>query len=372
MNGRTLAAAALPIVAIVVFVGALGLVIASAGDTLGFDYLTYEVAARRFLAGGPVYDLSFTHSGAFGLFDYPPPYLLVIAANAALFSPAVATWVWMLGSIAAFVLGVALLPVSSRTRWLIILLAGLMWPFLYAVKLGQVLPFMFLIYSIGWRWVDDDRVVGVVAAVGTATKLQPAILFVWAALQRRWTVLVVGGVVLVGLALVATLFTGLQTWADYVTLIRNLAQPVETPRNFTPGAIALEFGASTLLATAIQLAWMAFVVIAVVIAAVRLPAERSYLVAVVASQMLSPILWDHYAMLLLLPVAWLLDRRMWWAALIPLALGLPVVEITPRIAYPICFAIMLVAPLVVGGRDRGSTAESKPGLFRPWQRAGMP
>ena len=77
-------------------------------------------------------------------------------------------------------------------------------------------------------------------------------------------------------------------------------------------------------------------------------------------------------MLLLLPVAWLLDRRMWWAALIPLALGLPVVEITPRIAYPICFAIMLVAPIVVGGRDRGTTAEAKPGLFRPWQRAGMP
>ena len=38
-------------------------------------------------------------------------------------------------------------------------------------------------------------------------------------------------------------------------------------------------------------------------------AEASYLVAVVASQLLSPVLWDHYALLLLLPVAWLLAAR---------------------------------------------------------------
>ena len=47
---------------------------------------------------------------------------------------------------------------------------------------------------------------------------------------------------------------------------------------------------------------------AFVFAALRRPPVASYLVAVVASQLLSPILWDHYAMLLLLPVAWLLDR----------------------------------------------------------------
>ena len=360
MSATTLARAALPIVAIVVFVGALALVIAAAGDSLGFDYLTYEVAARRFLAGGPVYDLSFTHSGPFGLFDYPPPFLLVIAANAALFSPEVATWVWMLAGIAAFVVGVAILPVRRETRWLVLLLAGLMWPFLYAVKLGQVLPFLFLLYAVGWRWVEDDRVVGLVAAIGTATKLQPAIVFVWAALRRRWTALVVGAVALLALALVATIVTGVQTWSDYVTLIRNLAQPVDTPRNFTPGAIALEWGASQTVATATQLVWTVGVIAAVVYAALRLPADRSYLVTVVASQMLSPILWDHYAMLLLLPVAWLLDRRLWWAALVPLVLGLPVVELTPRVAYPICFAVMLVAPLVVGGRGRAASAEGRP------------
>jgi hypothetical protein len=60
-------------------------------------------------------------------------------------------------------------------------------------------------------------------------------------------------------------------------------------------------------------------------------------------------------MLLLLPVAWLLDRRAWWAALIPLALAWPVVSITPPAAYPICFAVCLAAPLLVRARHGRST-----------------
>ena len=60
------------------------------------------------------------------------------------------------------------------------------------------------------------------------------------------------------------------------------------------------------------------VVAAVILAALRARADASLLVAIVASQLLSPVLWDHYAMLLLLPVAWLLERRQWWAVLIPL------------------------------------------------------
>jgi hypothetical protein len=57
----------------------------------------------------------------------------------------------------------------------------------------------------------------------------------------------------------------------------------------------------------------------------------------------SPVLWDHYALLLLLPVAWLLDRGRLWAALVPLATAIFLVGITPGIAYPIVFWIMLLA-----------------------------
>ena len=80
--------------------------------------------------------------------------------------------------------------------------------------------------------------------------------------------------------------------------------------------------------------------------------EASYLVAVIASQLLSPVLWDHYAMLLLLPVAYLCAAGRWWALLIPLVTATPLVGITPPIAYPLGFYVVLGATVAVGIRAR--------------------
>ena len=65
--------------------------------------------------------------------------------------------------------------------------------------------------------------------------------------------------------------------------------------------------------------------------------EASYLATVIASQLVSPILWDHYAMLLLLPVAYLLAAGRWWALAIPLVTAWPLVGVTPPVAYPVVF-----------------------------------
>jgi hypothetical protein len=90
-----------------------------------------------------------------------------------------------------------------------------------------------------------------------------------------------------------------------------------------------------------------------VIAAARLAtAEASFLVAAVASQLLSPILWDHYALLLLLPVAYLLAAGRWWAIVIPLATAIPLVNVTPAVIYPIAFWATLLIVLVVGVQAR--------------------
>ena len=75
---------------------------------------------------------------------------------------------------------------SRTVRWWIVLLAGLSWPFAYAVKLGQVGPLLFLLFAIGWRWLDEPIRLGASAALGTAIKLQPGIIFVWAVLTGRF------------------------------------------------------------------------------------------------------------------------------------------------------------------------------------------
>jgi hypothetical protein len=66
-------------------------------------------------------------------------------------------------------------------------------------------------------------------------------------------------------------------------------------------------------------------------------------------------------MLLLLPMALLLQRRQWWAVLIPLApwIGPPV--------YPVIFLVGLVAPLLTA--PRGGRATTAPDAADPGPRA---
>jgi hypothetical protein len=348
-----LARAALPIVAILVLGVVLGgsLWAASGAGTLGFDFLAYHQAANRVLAGQPLYDPSVQQTGGFGLFYYPPPFVLALLPLAPL-DPTIATWTWVGLSLAAFHGGVALMPVAPTVRWLTILLAGLSWPLAYAFKLGQVGPLLFLLFAVGWRWLDRPLALGGSAAAGAIVKIQPGLVLAWALITRRWRAVAIGAVVLVVAAAVATLITGgLTVWSDYRAVLRNVSDPISTPHNFTPGAVAYQLGLPTGPAATIQLFSSIVAVGLLVLTAVRGSSTASYLVAVTASQLLSPVLWDHYAMLLLLPVAYLLDRRQWWALLVPLATAVFLIGITPAPAYPIAFWVTLIALVVVGLRE---------------------
>ncbi len=358
MDQRALARlgrAALPIVALLVFVAVVGASVLAAGPKLGFDFLAYHQAAVRLLHGQPLYDMSFATAGGFGLFYYPPTFAPLILPFG-LLSATAAVWTWTAILIGSFAVGVAVLPVSRSVRWWIVLLAGLSWPFAYAVKLGQVGPVLFLLFAIGWRWLDEPIRFGASTAIGTAVKLQPGILFVWAILTRRWAAVAVGAVVLAALALAATLIAGVGAWSDFATLIRQVGDPITTEHNFTPGAVAYQLGVPAGIASLVQLASTVLVIVAVLAAARWATAEASYLVAVIASQLLSPILWDHYAMLLLLPVAYLCAAGRWWALAIPLVMAVPLIGVTPAIAYPACFAVALGATVAVGIRARQTAA----------------
>jgi alpha-1,2-mannosyltransferase len=362
LDPGALARAALPVAAIASLLVIPGLVIlaAQSAGTLGFDFLAYHQAANRVLAGERLYDPTVQQTGGFGLFYYPPPFVLAVLPFA-LLPAATATWLWIGASMAMLVAGVALLPVRVTVRWATLLLAGLSWPVAYALKLGQVGPLLFLLFAIGWRWLDRPLAVGAAGALGAIVKIQPGLILVWALLTRRLRAVVLGGAILVVAALAATVVLGgIGVWQDYVALIRNVSDPITTPHNFTPGAAAYQAGVPAGLATAIQLLSSILVVAAVILAALRAPADASLLVAIVASQLLSPVLWDHYAMLLLLPVAWLLERRQWWAVLIPLVTSAVTLVVSlPAVIYPVMFWISLLGVLAVGlreGRPLAATA----------------
>lgn len=345
--GRT----ALPIVAALAFASGIGATLAVAGETLGYDFLAYHAAAVRLIDGAPLFDMSFTESGGFGLFYYPPTFAPLILPFG-LLSASTATWAWIGGSLVAFLVGVGVMPVARAVRWWIVLLAGVSFPFVYAIKLGQVGPLLFLAFAIGWRWLDDPIRFGASGAIGAAIKLQPGLILVWAVLTRRFRAVVVGAVVLVVLAVAATLLAGIGSWSDFLILIRTVSDPIATDKNLTPGAVAFQLGVPAATAAVVQLTSTAAALFALVAAVRWSTAESSYLVAVVASQIVSPILWDHYAMLLLLPVAYLLAAGRWWALAIPLVTAWPLVGLTPAVVYPVAFWLTLLATLAIGRAAR--------------------
>ncbi len=345
-----------PVGATLLFAAMVGLVLAYAGKTLGYDYTCYEGAARHLLDGQPMYDNPFSIAVGTcpGTYTYPPPFAVALVAW--LVFGGAAAGLWCLAMAACFLAGVALLPVRRDVRWLVVIVGALDWPLLYAVKLGQVEPILFLGFAAAWRWMDRAAAVGAVAAAGALIKVQPGLLAVWAMATGRYRAAVAAVASAVALAAAATLATGIGAWATYADLVRGLSGTFSTPHNFAPGAIAHGAGAPDAVATAVQVGSVALAVAALLVAWRLTSPEASLQVTIVASQLLSSPLRDHYAVLLLLPAAWLVARGRTWAVVFPLAgwvslfadqgPGSWLAAATVPLAFFGCLAVVLVEGLL--------------------------
>ncbi|MFI5258677.1 MAG: glycosyltransferase family 87 protein [Candidatus Limnocylindrales bacterium] len=331
-------------------------VLSVAGSTLGYDAAAYLQAADRVLAGRPLYDPAVDVAVGYGVYLYPPPFALAAIPFEVLPAP-LGLWAWLATMVAAFLAGTALLPVRANVRWSIVLLAALSFPFLYAVKLGQVGPLLYLAFAAGWRWIDRSGATGLAVAGGALAKLQPALLFGWMITTRRWRALAVGLGAVAVVAGITSAVAGTASWSDYLALLGRVNKPITTPQNLTVGAIAYRAGTTMEVATILQWAALAGVLVITCFAWLRRDGATGFVVGAVATQLLSPVIWSHYAMLLLLPVAMLLQRRQWWAVMIPLATWLPL-----DVAYPLVFAAALVGPVMTAPRARSVTPQP-PVLF---------
>ncbi len=354
----TRARAFLPPVAIVVFVATTLAILASAGATLGYDYQAYVQAAQRLLDGKPLYDPAVNVAGGFAIFLYPPPFAVAFVPFALMGSAGL--WVWTGLLIACVVGAIAMIPVSATVRWGILLLAGLDWPVLYSLKLGQVGPILLLLFVLGWRSLERPTSLGMTIGLGGLVKLQPLLLVGWAVLVGAWRTAAVAAAVVAIVCLVTLPPVGLTAWTDYITLLRSVSEPVTTPHNFTIGAVLYQAGISADIASAIQWASVAATLLIVVVGARRPSLAAGFLVAVVATQLVSPLLWDHYAIVLLLPTAWLVAHGARWAVAIPLATSLPLLWLVPAAIYPIVFWAALLGPLLVRDRATTTTATATP------------
>jgi alpha-1,2-mannosyltransferase len=237
-----------------------------------------------------------------------PPLLAFLVAPLHPLSAASATLVWTLVSLAALAGALRLLGVRD---WRCYAFAAV-FPFTRsAVDLGTVGPLLLLAVAAAWRW--RDRIVEPAVAVGSAIALKLFLwpLAVWLAITRRIRAAVAAVGVAVGLALVSWAAIGFAGIGDYPHLLRRLADE-EATSSYSVVALGVRAHMPRTAADVVAIVVAAaLLVAAALVARDRRGREREMAVltlVLAAAFAASPIVWIHYFLLLLVPLALIRPR----------------------------------------------------------------
>jgi len=193
-------------------------------------------------------------------------------------------------------------------------------PTIENVEYGAVGPLLALLVALAWRY--RERVAPVAASLGAAIALKVFLwpLLAWLAATRRWKGVLGAALVVAGLALGSWAVIGFDGLADYPELLRTLSD-IEAENSYSAYAILVTIGLPSALARVVvvvaaagllALAWRA--------ARVGPDGDRQSLtLALAAGFVLTPILWLHYLVLLVVPIA-LARPRLSALWLVPLAM----------------------------------------------------
>jgi hypothetical protein len=281
-------------------------------------------------------------------FAYPPFLAWVVAPLHGL-SSSTAALVWLLLSLAA--VGLALWWLELRD-WRCY---GLVLVFIFtrsSLDLGTVEPMLLLAVAAAWRW--RARLVESATAVGIAIVLKLFLwpLAAWLALMRRVRAAVLTVAVAVAVAFVSWAAIGFAGLGAYPNTLRRLADH-ESTSSFSVVALGVRAHLPLLAARIISvLVALALVAAAAWVArddrrALRDRDIATLTLCLAAALAASPIVWIHYFLLLLVPLA-LAQPRLSLLWLVPLAYQ-PLGEAAWASGDARKLALALVTTLVIVG-----------------------
>jgi len=290
----------------------------------GFDFSAYFDAAKRLVFTGSPYQASTLEGpfrpGPYGLYMYAPTFAVLLQPLTGLPFD-VATVLWLVFRLALLVATCVLMPVSTPIRFATFGLVAITPPILEDMNLGNVSLIVTFLAVVAWRYTDKPAGGFALAA---AVLLRPAMAAIGLSrlLARRyatvmWTI--VGGLVLVAVSLP---FVGLKGWFDYVTVVRHLSDVTGVKRNFDMASLALSMDAPSWVVTGLLVAGYA-IALGAILLSMRRDGDLQFVVALGASMLLSPLLWNHYFTHLIVTGAFLASRGRRWAILLPLVTWLP-------------------------------------------------
>jgi len=327
----------------------------------GFDFGAYYAAAQRLLATGSPYLLTTIsgpfHPGPAGLYLYSPVVAPLFVPFTAL-SLAAGVQVWLVLRIGLLALTCALLPVKRDIRLLVFGVAVLSYPVLRDLALGNVSLVVTFLAVVAWHFIDRPAS-GIVVAASAFIRPQMALLALWYFVRRRYRIVavIVGAALLIAVASLP--IVGLHGWFDYLAVLRNMTDVTGADRNSDLGSAALLIGLPETVATVLLFSGYTVAIVALVLS-MRRDRDVSFVVTVMATLLLSPLMWDHYLTHLILPAALVAQRGHRSAALLPL-LGW-----APGVLLPLVAMAGLLLPFLArpSGPPAGSQVQSLSGRLR--------
>jgi hypothetical protein len=273
-----------------------------------FDYRVFWEAGRHVLHGTSPYPSDAALARATRDYYVYPPLAAVALAPLSLLPFGVAGVAYTGLSVAALVATLRVLDVRDARCYVVLLL----WmPVLQAVALGTVAPFLALATALAWRYRDQVVVGAAAVGVAIAAKIFLWPLVVWLVATRRFRRAAEAcavGVVAVVLPWAALGFTDLRR---YPLILQRLFS-AEGETSWSPTSLGHLAG----VGWAVPAAELAALAVVVVLAGRRDGDRRAFAAAVAASLVLSPIVWMHYLVVLVVPIA-LSSRRLSAAWLLP-------------------------------------------------------
>jgi hypothetical protein len=247
-------------------------------------------------------------------FVYPPPAAFLMAPFGAL-PWSVAVVAFTLSAIAALILALRLLGVRD---WRCYALSLGALPMTSSLIIGTLSPFLALGAAAAWRYRDRRWAVAAAIVGVVVTKIFLWPLFFWLLATRRYRTAATTVALGIGTVFISWGLLGFDGLRDYPHRLSRVAG-LEQDKSYSPFALFRLLGLSPGSARLAVLALTVAALGAIVAVARRKDGDRrSFVVALGAGLVASPIVWMHYLVLLVVPIA-LYRPRFGAAWFIPLA-----------------------------------------------------
>jgi hypothetical protein len=283
-----------------------------------------------------------------------PPLLAFVLAPLSILPLNVAVSLWALLSLFFVVGALYLLDVRDWRCYPV----ALLWTFnREAIEYGAIGPLLLLVVAVCWRYRDEPWGASVSAGCAIALKLFLWPLVLWLTFTGRVKAAGLAVASTAALILVPWAAIGFQGLTQYPALLRKASE--QQDGTYSLVAVARALGSSVALGDAISLA-CGLVLLVLAFLAARSSADadtrdrRSLTFVIAASLVLTPIVWTHYFVLLLVPVS-LARPRLSLVWLVPLLASVlyvfdwyrasPEGELLPLVAVTAVVVLVFVACL---------------------------